>query len=76
MEEVIGILTKIRPEFEFGGVADFFAKGMLDSFDFTSLVSALEERYNITIDAGDILPRNFRSVEAIVELLGKYGVTA
>ncbi len=75
MDDIIVILKKIRPEFEFRGVDDFFARGMLDSFDFTTLVSALEERYNITIDAGDILPENFRCVEAIVRLLGKYGVT-
>ncbi len=73
MDGISTILKNIRPEFEFAGVDDFFARGMLDSFDLTMLVSALEERYRITVDGVDILPENFRSVEAISSLLAKYG---
>jgi acyl carrier protein len=71
---VIAILKKIRPEFEFGGADDFFARGMLDSFDLTVLVSALEERFGLSLDGADIVPEHFRSVEAISSLLAKYGV--
>lgn len=73
MDGISTILKNIRPEFEFAGVEDFFARGMLDSFDLTVLVSALEERYRITVDGVDILPENFRSIEAIRSLLAKYG---
>jgi acyl carrier protein len=72
MEKVIGILKKVRPEFEFAGVNDFFARGMLDSFDLTSLVSELEASYGIAIDGGDIIPENFRNLEAILGLVAKY----
>jgi acyl carrier protein len=74
MENIIAILKNIRPECEFGPVDDFFARGMLDSFDLTMLVSALEERFSISMDGSDILPENFRSVEAILSLLARYGV--
>lgn len=74
MDNVIAILKNIRPEFEFAGVDDFFARGMLDSFDLTVLVSALEERFGVAIDGADIVPENLRNVKAIVSLLGKYGV--
>jgi len=73
MENVIAILKNIRPEFDYAGVDDFFAHGMLDSFDLTVLVSSLEERFGISIDGVDIVPENFRSTEAIVLLLKKYG---
>lgn len=73
---IVDILKKIRPEFEFVGVDDFFARGMLDSFDLTALIAALEEKYGVVVDAGDILPDNFQSVEAISKLLLKYGVTS
>jgi acyl carrier protein len=75
MENLVTILKNIRPEFEFVGVDDFFAHGMLDSFDLTTLVSALEERYQVSIDGMDIVPENFRSIEAISRLLAKHGVT-
>jgi len=76
MEMVTEILKKVRPEFEFAGVDDFFARGMLDSFDLVTLVSSLEEHYKITIDGAEIVPENFRNVGAIKGLLGKYGVMA
>jgi acyl carrier protein len=74
MENVIAILKSIRPECDFAAVDDFFARGMLDSFDLTMLVSALEERFSISMDGSDILPENFRSVQAILLLLARYGV--
>ncbi len=75
MQDITTILKNIRPEFEFAGVDDFFARGMLDSFDLTVLVSSLEETFSISVDGADIVPENFRSTEAIASLLKKYGAT-
>ena len=72
-EKILEILKEIRPEFEFYGVEDFFAEGMLDSFDIVALVSELDAAYGISIDGMDILPENFSSVEAIAALLVKNG---
>ena len=73
-EQVIKILTELRPEFDFTqeGV-DFIEEGMLDSFDMVNLVSELDATYGISIDGVDILPENFASVDAIVALLIKNG---
>jgi acyl carrier protein len=75
MDNIVAILKNIRPEFDYAGVDDFFARGMLDSFDLTVLVSSLEERFGISVDGVDIVPENFRSTEAIASLLKKYGAT-
>jgi acyl carrier protein len=72
MDTIDGILKEIRPEYNFTGVDDFFAKGMLDSFDLTVLVSALEERFAISVDGADIVPENFRNIDAITSLLKRY----
>ena len=48
---------------------DFFAEGMLDSFDLMTLVSTLDERFAIKIDGTDILPENFMNVDAIAALV-------
>lgn len=73
-EVIIGILKELRPEFDFDDVEDFFAEGMLDSFDVVSLVAALDEKFGIKIDGTDILPENFVNVDAIAALLTKNGV--
>lgn len=73
-EQIIKILTELRPEFDFtqDGV-DFIEEGMLDSFDLVTLVSELDNTFGISIDGVDILPENFGSVDAIAKLLIKNG---
>ena len=73
-EQIIKILTELRPEFDFTqeGV-DFIEEGMLDSFDLVTLVSELDDTFGISIDGVDILPENFSSVDAIAALLVKNG---
>lgn len=73
-EQIVKILTELRPEFDFNqeGV-DFIEEGMLDSFDMVNLVNELDATYGISIDGVDILPENFATVEAIENLLKKNG---
>lgn len=72
-EQIIRILTELRPEFDFNEDVDFIEEGMLDSFDVVNLVSELDSTFGISIDGVDILPENFASVEAIENLLKKNG---
>ena len=71
-EQIIGILTGLRPEFDFSeeGI-NFIEEGMLDSFDLVALVSDLEQQYGIIIDGEDVIPENFESVNAIEQLINK-----
>ena len=72
-EEILQILSEIRPEFDFSESSDFISEGLLDSFDILQLVTALDELYNVSIDGMDILPENFKSTEAITTILIKNG---
>lgn len=73
-EQVIKILTELRPEFDFTQEGlNFIEEGMLDSFDIVNLVSDLDSTFGISIDGVDILPENFATVEAIENLLKKNG---
>ena len=72
-QDIIEILTELRPEYDFSQEVDFYQEGMLDSFDVVALVTTLEEKYKIIIDGTDILPENFSSVEKIVTLIKKGG---
>ncbi len=74
-DKVLSILQEVRPEFDFAESEDFIAEGMLDSFDVVQLVTGLDETFGISIDGTDILPDNFSSVDKIIGLLHKNGVT-
>lgn len=70
--EILTILSDIRPEFNFDTDDNYIEQGMLDSFDLVSLVSALDEKFGISIDGTDVLPENFSDLNAIESLLKKY----
>lgn len=72
--KIIEILVNIRPEFDFNDNVNFIESGMLDSFDVVTLVTTLDEEFGISIDGTDILPENFCTIDAIMQLLAKYNI--
>jgi len=73
MEKIKEILQELKPEFDFENSTDYIEDGYLDSFDMVSLVSTLEDEFKMLIDALDIVPDNFASVDAIAKIIKKNG---
>lgn len=73
MNKILEILDSIRPESDFTKSTNFIEDRLIDSFDIVSLVNEIEEEYDIMVDALDILPDNFSSLEAIKALIAKSG---
>lgn len=69
MEKLLEILEELKPGYEFKGKTDLATSGDLDSFDIISLVSELDEAFDIEIPVEDIEPENFDSLEAIMALI-------
>ncbi len=70
-EQIIKILTELRPEFDFTTDVNFIEEGMLDSFDIVSLVDSIETEMGVSISGVDVLPENFCNVEAICKTIEK-----
>jgi len=70
-EELLELLADIRPEFDFAESTNFIEEGMLDSFDIVSLVTAIDDKYQVAIDGVDIIPENFSNLESIESLINK-----
>ncbi len=71
MEELLKLLKKIKPEVNFEGNEHLIDNEELDSFDIVSIVSAINDEFDIEIGAGDIVPENFNSIQAMYELIQK-----
>lgn len=71
MNELLDILTRIRPEADFNISTDFVGDGLLDSFDIVALVADLDAAYGISIPGSEITPEHFRNAEAILGLVSK-----
>lgn len=44
---------------------DLFATGVLDSFALVDFVTVIEEHCGVLVPDGDVIPANFRTIEAI-----------
>ena len=69
MEKLMEILNDLHPEVDFEKETGLIDKKILDSFDVVTLASEMIEAYDIDIDAGDMIPENFNSAEAMRELI-------
>lgn len=68
-KELLEILEEIKSGFDFEGQTDLATSGVLDSFDIISLVSEIDDRFDVKIPVEEIEPENFDSVEAILKLI-------
>lgn len=66
---VLDLLKELQPNYDFEQDKDFIENGYLDSFDVVTLVTELEEKFNISISALDIIPENFSSTKSISDLI-------
>ena len=69
MDELIEILEELRPDVDFENETGLIDNGILDSFDIVSLVTALNDAYDIEIKPNNLVPENFNSREAILALV-------
>lgn len=70
-QELMEILEETRPDIDFENETALIDKEMLDSFDIISIVSEINEAFDISINVNDLLPENFNSVDAILALISK-----
>lgn len=71
METIMEILEELRPDVDFENEKALVSGGIFDSFDIISLVSRLNEEFDITIRPADLIPENFNSAEAMFSLTEK-----
>jgi acyl carrier protein len=70
-KRILEILDSIRPDVDFVSEKKLIDDGLLDSFDIVSIISELNDEYNISIRVTELKPENFNSVEAILNLVEK-----
>lgn len=69
MKRLIEILEGIRPDVDFATETKLMDNGILDSFDVVSIISELNDEYNIAIRVNELNPANFNSAPAIMEMV-------
>ena len=70
MEKLVEILKDIRPDIDVNNTR-LVDDGILDSFDIVTLVSEVIDAFGVELSVEDIVPENFNSVEAMLNLIEK-----
>ena len=68
-EKVLKALEAVNEDIVANKDKDLLAAGIIDSFDIVNLVVELEEAFDIEIDPSLVIPENFRTVDAMIELI-------
>lgn len=71
MEELRELLEEIRPDIDFGKEKKLIDDGILDSIDIISIVTEINDHFDVEINVQYLLPENFNSMEAIYALIQK-----
>ncbi|QOV21038.1 acyl carrier protein [Blautia liquoris] len=69
MDTLMNILTEIDSSIVWDQENALIDDRMLDSFDIISLVSEMEGAFDIEIEASEMVPDNFNSVEAMRKMI-------
>ena len=65
MEVLLDILNEIDDSIDYENEKALIDDHLLDSFSIITLVSELEDHFDIEIDAAEMTPENFNSAEAL-----------
>lgn len=69
MEELIGLLQDIKEDVDFENCETLIDDHILDSFDILQIISTLNDNYDISIPASEIVPANFNSAKSLLAMV-------
>lgn len=69
MEELLEILEEIEPDADYAACTTLIDDHILDSFAILSLVSEIEDHFDVQISPKDMVAENFNSAQAIWSMI-------
>lgn len=69
METLMEILMDMDPDIDYEHEDKLIDDHILDSFGVITLVSEIEDAFDVRIEAAEMIPENFNSVQAIWQMI-------
>lgn len=69
MERLIEILEEIQPDVDYTACTDLIDAHRLDSLAILSIVSEIEDEFDITVPTVEIIPANFNSADSLWKMI-------
>ena len=68
-EKLLKILTETCPGGDFQQETALIDDGILESLDIVTIVTEIMDEFEVEMNVEDLLPENFNSLEAMLELI-------
>ena len=72
MDKLLEALAEVRDDVDFAHQEKLVEDGIIDSFDLTQIIAALDDAFDVRIPAGEIEPENFNSAAEMLALVRRY----
>ncbi len=69
MEKLIELLGELHDDVDFATAEGLVDEGIIDSLDIVTLITEINERFDVAIPPEEIVPENFNSASALWELI-------
>ena len=69
MDKLIEILSEICPNVDFRKEKAVVDDGLIDYFEIVYIVAEIMDHFEVVLDVDDLMPENFNSVEAMMQLI-------
>ena len=69
LDAVIEMLSDINDDVDFNTEDKLVDNRVLDSFDILAVISAIDDEFDVSVPAKDIVPENFNSAQAICAMI-------
>ena len=73
MDELIEILKDLHEDVDLDTFTTIIGDKILDSFNLVTIISEIDDKFDVTIPAEEIIPENFNSAKALYALIEKLG---
>ena len=69
MEKLIELLRELHDDVDFENTDGLVDEGIIDSLDIVTLITEINDRFDVSITPEEIVPENFNSVQALWGLI-------
>lgn len=71
MDKLLEILNEIKDTVDWENESAIIDDELIDSIDLTGLISEIEDAFDVEIGMDEIIPENFNSVEAMMNMISR-----
>ena len=71
LDDMIELLSDIKDNVDYETCTTLVDDHILDSFNIISIISSIDEEFDVSVPAKEIIPENFNSAQSLVAMVNR-----